>query len=678
MAEASPALARLVEGHLDALAILAELEATAPAEARLGVWAAEPAGLVVRAHRVTGGWRLEGTKPYASGADHLTHALVTAHAGNDRLLFLVPRERWTVERGTWRAVGMAGSESPTVTLDAEVAEDALVGGDGAYLRRPGFWHGGVGVAAVWYGGAVGVTRAAAGRGALRRPLPSRARALRRHRGGAACGGLLLADAAAAIDADPLDARQAAQLRARTVRARIEQVAAEALDRVGRALGAGRSATIAPTPAGSRISRCTSGRARGGRPGGDRPAGGGRWRMTSDAADRGAFERMYDDGDDPWGFTTSPYEARKRHITLASLPRSRYRSAFEPGCASGVLSADLAERCDALLACDVAGRAVRLAELRLGPNRAVRVERREIPRDWPAETFDLIVLSELAYFLQPAELERTMALIAAALEPGGDLVAVDWLGPIDGYPLDGEAVHARLAASPWRRVVEHASRSSCWRCTGVIRALDVVVPVHDEETQLGACLRALARSARHPLLAGIDVRLAGRPRRLLRPQRRGRRGGAARGPRRHAGRMPGAVGRRRRGVGAEALRRAASGCAPEQVWVATTDADTRVPPDWLVRHVRAADGGADALAGVVEVADWHEQPAHVRQVFERWYRAAARARSSATCTVRISASARRRSRQWAACRRWRWPRTTPWSTGWRRSTRRSCAPPPSGW
>jgi hypothetical protein len=177
-------------------------------------------------------------------------------------------------------------------------------------------------------------------------------------------------------------------------------------------------------------------------------------MTADATDRGVFDRMYDDAEDPWGFTTSAYEARKRDVTLASLPRSRYRSAFEPGCANGVLSERLADRCDALLACDVAGRAVRLAQRRLGLRRTVRVERREIPRDWPTETFDLIVLSELAYFLRPDELERTLALIAASLEAGGDLVVVDWLGPIDGYPLDGAAVHARLAAAPWRRLVEH--------------------------------------------------------------------------------------------------------------------------------------------------------------------------------------------------------------------------------
>src|SRR6478609_7343931 len=89
IAAVSPALGRLVEGHLDAIAILAELDAAAAPDARLGVWAAEP-GTFVSAERTPTGWLLRGTKPYASGANDLTHALVTARAGGDRLLFLLP------------------------------------------------------------------------------------------------------------------------------------------------------------------------------------------------------------------------------------------------------------------------------------------------------------------------------------------------------------------------------------------------------------------------------------------------------------------------------------------------------------------------------------------------------------------------------------------------------------
>jgi len=147
-------------------------------------------------------------------------------------------------------------------------------------------------------------------------------------------------------------------------------------------------------------------------------------------------------------------------------------------------------------------------------------------------------------------------------------------------------------------------------------------VHDEERELGACLRALDRAARHPLLAGIEVRLA-----VVLDSCSDRSGDVAEAALGGSDaatlvecrvRSAGAA----RGVGAEALRRTLPGRALDQVWVATTDADTLVPPDWLLRHVRAADAGADAVAGVVDVADWHEQPAHVRQVFERWYRPAA--------------------------------------------------------
>ncbi len=237
IAETSPALGRLVEGHLDAAAILAELGTAAPAEARLGVWAAEP-GQFVAAHRTPAGWHLEGVKPYASGANELTHALISSRAGDDRLLFLVPSSGWTSRPGTWQAVGMAGSDSPTIDVAATVDDDALVGAPGSYLARPGFWHGGLGVAAVWHGGAVGVA-AALRQAAETRPLSPHAAA---HLGGVevavAAAESVLRDGARAIDDDPLDLAGDGQRRARIVRAVIERSATEVLDRVGRALGAG--------------------------------------------------------------------------------------------------------------------------------------------------------------------------------------------------------------------------------------------------------------------------------------------------------------------------------------------------------------------------------------------------------------------------------------------------------
>ena len=105
-------------------------------------------------------------------------------------------------------------------------------------------------------------------------------------------------------------------------------------------------------------------------------------MSTPAIDRGVFDRMYDSADDPWGFTTSSYEARKRQVTLASLPNERYASAFEPGCANGLLTELLAERCDRVLACDVSPRALARAGERVGARRNVHLERREVPSAWP--------------------------------------------------------------------------------------------------------------------------------------------------------------------------------------------------------------------------------------------------------------------------------------------------------
>ena len=105
-----------------------------------------------------------------------------------------------------------------------------------------------------------------------------------------------------------------------------------------------------------------------------------------------FDAVYEAASDPWGFEDRWYEQRKYAISLALLPERRYRSAFEPGCSIGVLTAMLAGRCDRLLSCDVAEAAVRAAAGRTADLPQVRVERREVPRQWPAGRFDLVVFS----------------------------------------------------------------------------------------------------------------------------------------------------------------------------------------------------------------------------------------------------------------------------------------------
>jgi hypothetical protein len=160
-----------------------------------------------------------------------------------------------------------------------------------------------------------------------------------------------------------------------------------------------------------------------------------------------FDQLYAADQDPWRFATRWYERRKYALTLAALPRSRYRAGFEPGCSIGVLSAGLAERCETLLASDVAEAAVRAARERLAGRDGVRVERRRIPDEWPAGQFDLVVLSEVGYYLDLGSLDRLAGAAADGLEPGGDLVLVHWRHPVADYPLDGDTVHAAFAGRP---------------------------------------------------------------------------------------------------------------------------------------------------------------------------------------------------------------------------------------
>lgn len=156
-----------------------------------------------------------------------------------------------------------------------------------------------------------------------------------------------------------------------------------------------------------------------------------------------FEAMFAGNDDPWSFRSRWYETRKRAMTLASLPRARYHHAYEPGCANGELSAELAARCDHLLISDGTPRAVSIARERVNRLPHVEVIEAWVPDDWPAEAFDLIVISELGYFLTPDALDELMGKVRGSLQPGGTVLACHWRRPVEGCALDGDEVQARI-------------------------------------------------------------------------------------------------------------------------------------------------------------------------------------------------------------------------------------------
>ncbi len=229
-------LARLAEGHADAVAILAELGAgPPPASTRWGVWAAQPPGPRLTARQVRDGWRLDGVKQYCSGAHWCTDAVVTATAPDGYRLFAVSTQTLSPVPGTWPATGMAASDTPDVRFAGVPA--VPVGPPGAYTGRPGFAHGGAGVAACWYGGARAIGRTLL-TAAAERDVGPHALA---HLGAidiALCRArAALEEAAGEIDADPGDLKGGARRRTLRVRALVEAAATDVINRVGRALGA---------------------------------------------------------------------------------------------------------------------------------------------------------------------------------------------------------------------------------------------------------------------------------------------------------------------------------------------------------------------------------------------------------------------------------------------------------
>jgi trans-aconitate methyltransferase len=164
-----------------------------------------------------------------------------------------------------------------------------------------------------------------------------------------------------------------------------------------------------------------------------------------------FEKVYRGDPDPWGFDTRWYEARKYALTLAALPRERYARAFEPGCSNGALTEKLAPRCDALLAGELVPEVAARARARVARFAHVEVRELSIPDGWPEGTFDLVLLSEVAYYLTESGLRELLGRLDASLAANGHVVAVHWTGETD-YPLSGHAVHAALAAHPGLHVL----------------------------------------------------------------------------------------------------------------------------------------------------------------------------------------------------------------------------------
>ncbi len=483
-------LGRLYEGHCNALVLIAAYgtpqQLSAAAEDAhngllFGVW--NTGGReVLRLSAENGAYRFQGGKQFASGATFVKRPIVTAELDHAGWQMTLPRmESASVaravafDRSFWHPLGMEGSESLGVNFSgAIIPQEALIGKPGDFYRNPLFLGGAIRFAAVHAGAILRLHRMFAewlernGRG----NDPYQIARLGEITLGAQEAVLWIERAAAVAEecmsttADKL-ARERMVECAHMTRTAIERIATAMMPRVIAGIGAhgllqpsrferilrdltmylrqpATDQTLADV--GRASLRKANLRADG--------AGNGLWREreSEDSLPPTYFQKIYDRSGDPWSFETSDYEAAKYRETLNILPRQHYSSALEVGCSIGVLTGRLAERCDTLLGLDVSDKALAAARERLKDQPHVRFRKRQIPQETIDGSFDLIVISEVAYYWQRQDLQRAATMLAEHQPPGSHLVLVHLTEPVPDYPLTGDEVHdAWLARPEWRSV-----------------------------------------------------------------------------------------------------------------------------------------------------------------------------------------------------------------------------------
>jgi hypothetical protein len=161
-----------------------------------------------------------------------------------------------------------------------------------------------------------------------------------------------------------------------------------------------------------------------------------------------FETLYRTELDPWGYEHSDYEREKYAATLAACGPGPFACALELGSSIGVFSDLLAPRCRSLITLDGAPSAVAAARERLAAHPQAQALLGTIPESIPDTAFDLVVASEILYYLQPPALEATLATLQERMAPAARLVAVHWRPAGPERPFDAASVHDRLRSQSW--------------------------------------------------------------------------------------------------------------------------------------------------------------------------------------------------------------------------------------
>ena len=472
------ALGRLYEGHVNALILIAEFgtaaqlqRAAKDAQAGLifGVWntgGSEPLRLDPDGEQL----RFTGNKTFATGAAFVQRPIIPAELTGAGWQMTMPRMESAsvqtaivLDRDLWQPFGMQSSESFGITLTGALIDyDDLLGVPGDFYRDPLFRGGAIRFAAVQAGAILRLHHLFVDW------LHSRNRtedAYQIARLGELTLGAqeatlwieraaVLAESGLSLSSDEISAERMVEC-ANMTRVAIERVATPFMQRIIAGVGAHgllrphpferllRDLTMylrqpAPDQTLAEIGRAALRRGHFG-PGKSK---GIFWSGTDHGSSLppSYFEDVYAASDDPWNFETSEYEARKYADTLARLPRACYKNVLEIGCSIGVLTEQLASRCENLLSVDVSKRALSAARTRCAYLPHVHFAQLQIPDEMPEGFFDLIVVSEVGYYWQREDLMRAATLLAAHQLPGGQLMLVHFTPFVRDYPLTGDQVH----------------------------------------------------------------------------------------------------------------------------------------------------------------------------------------------------------------------------------------------
>ena len=482
------ALGRIYEGHVNGLLLVqrygtdAQKEELAEAcrDGQLsGVWnTGTTAKMYLHPH--SDDFRYEGAKTFATGAAFVQRPIVTVEIPGRGWQMTMPHMATlgaTIDRSFWHPLGMESSESFGVDFSGRIiTTNELIGNPGDFYRDPMFYGGAIRFAAVQAGAVLRLHSLFAQWMDEDRRAENPYQLTRLGEIAISAQEVVLwVEKAAAVAEQSFYREEPDHIErmlecADMTRTAVERIATSVMQRVVAGVGAHgllqpyrfervvRDLTMYLRQPVADYTLATVGR-RAIKKAGHRMEGaaGGFWSGTpaNESLPPRYFERIYARKQDPWDFETSPYEQQKYAATLDALPRERYENAVEVGCSIGVLTSRLAKRADHLLGLDVSDRALERARERLDEEPHVDFACMQVPHQLPEDIFDLIVVSEVAYYWTRPDLEHAADELAVRHQAGGHLVLVHLTDFVPDYPQTGDQVHDYWTSRPEWRTVHHA-------------------------------------------------------------------------------------------------------------------------------------------------------------------------------------------------------------------------------